>query len=42
MTYRLAVNTNTAMQVHTQNFSLGRGANPEALYNLCVILKTVL
>jgi hypothetical protein len=31
------------MQVHTQNFSFGgggRGAEPEAIYNLCLIFKS--
>jgi hypothetical protein len=38
MKYCLAVNRNTAMQVHTHNLSLGRGADTKALYNLCVTL----
>jgi hypothetical protein len=30
-------------QVHTQKFSLGEGGNdPEAIYNLCLILKIML
>jgi hypothetical protein len=30
-------------QVRTQNFSLGGGGfDPEAIYNLCLILKTML
>jgi hypothetical protein len=29
-------------EVHTQNFSLERGADPEAIYNLCFILKIML
>ena len=29
-------------QVRTQNFSLGEGADPKAIYNLCLILKIML
>jgi hypothetical protein len=29
-------------QVHTQNFLLLGGSDPEAIYNLCLILKIVL
>jgi hypothetical protein len=34
----------TALQARTQNFSLwgGGGADPEAIYNLCWILKITL
>jgi hypothetical protein len=32
----------SGVQVRTQNVSLGRGADPEAIYNLRLILKTVI
>jgi hypothetical protein len=32
-------NKYTLRQMRTQNFSLGWGDNPEAIYNLCLILN---
>jgi uncharacterized membrane protein YoaK (UPF0700 family) len=29
------------VQVRSQNFSLGGGADPEAMYTLCLILKII-